>query len=132
MKNFKRRLVPFRNGMHLSKKMCPNTSKEIKCMSKIPYASAIGSFMYVMLYTRPAITHAVSVMSRYQSNLEEEYWTSVKYIFKYLRKTKGIFLIFRNGELRVQGYTDLDFMSNIDDGKSTSGSIFLCNSGAVS
>ena len=59
MKNFKRGLVSFRHGIHLSKKMCPNTPKEIERMSKIPYASAIESLMYDMLYTRPDIAHAV-------------------------------------------------------------------------
>ena len=89
--------------------MCPNTSKEIEQMSKIPYASAIGSLIYAMLYTQPDIAHAVSVMSKYQSNSGEEHWISIKYIFRYLKRTNNIFLIFKNGELRVQGYTNLDF-----------------------
>ena len=73
MENSKRGLMPFRHGIHLSKKMCSNTSKEIECMTKISYASTIGSLMYFMLCTRPDIAHAVSVMSRYQSNLGEEH-----------------------------------------------------------
>ena len=43
-----------------------------------------------------------------------------------------MFLIFWNGELQIQGYTDSDFMSDIDDQKSTSESLFICNGGAVS
>ena len=65
MENSKRGLLPLRHGINLSKKMCPNTPEEIQRMSKIPYASAIGSLMYVMLCTRPDIALAVSVMSRY-------------------------------------------------------------------
>ena len=45
MENSKRRLVPFKHGIHLSKKMCPSTPKEIERMSKIPYVSAIRSLM---------------------------------------------------------------------------------------
>ena len=41
-------------------------------------------------------------------------------------------LVFGNGELQVQGYTDSDFMSDIDDQKLTSTSLFVCNGGAVS
>ena len=42
-------------------------------------------------------------------------------------------LIFGRGlELKVEGYTDSNFMANVDNRKSTSGCIFLCNSGAVS
>ena len=73
MKNSKRRLVPFRHGIHLSKKMCPNTPEEIERMSKIPYASTIGSLMYAMLCIRSDIAHAMSVTGRYQSNPDEEY-----------------------------------------------------------
>ena len=61
-------------------------------MNKIPYASVIGSLMYVMLSTRLDIAHVVSVISKYQSNLSEGHWTAVKNIFKYLRRTKDFFL----------------------------------------
>ena len=57
----------------------------------------------------------------------------MKNIFKYWRRTKDLFLIFeKNFELRVEGYTDSDFMSDPDDRKSTSGYVFICNGGAVS
>ena len=56
----------------------------------------------------------------------------MKCILKYLRRTKDMFLVFENGELQIQGFTDSDFMSNIDDRKLTSESLFICNSGAVS
>ena len=43
-----------------------------------------------------------------------------------------MFLVFKNGELQIQGYTDSDFMSDIDDRKSTSESLFIYNDGVVS
>ena len=55
MKNSKRGLLPLRHDIHLSKKMCPDTSEEIQRMSKILYALAIESLMYVILCTRPDI-----------------------------------------------------------------------------
>ncbi len=105
MENSKRGLLPLRHGIHLFKKMCPNTSEEIQRMSKIPYASTIGSLMYAMLCTRPDIALAVSLTSRYQSNPGEEHWTAMKNILKYLRRTKDLFLIFGgSSELKVKGY----------------------------
>ena len=57
----------------------------------------------------------------------------MKNILKYLRRTKDLFLIFGgNFELRVEGYTDSDFMSDPDDRKSTSGYMFICNGDVVS
>ena len=56
----------------------------------------------------------------------------MKNIFKYLRRTKDLCLVFRgSSELRVEGYTNLDFMSDPDDKKSTSGYMFVCNDGVV-
>ena len=102
-------------------------------MSRILYASTIGSLMYVMLCTRPDIVLAVNVTRRYQSNLDKEHQIAMKNILKYLRRTKILFLIFGGDfELQVEGYTDLDFMSNPDDKRSTSGYVFVCNDGAVS
>ena len=48
----------------LSKEMCPKTQEEIDYMSRIPYSSTVGSFMYAMVCTRPNIAHAVGVVSR--------------------------------------------------------------------
>ena len=102
-------------------------------MSRISYASVIRSLMYVMLCTRLDIALAVSVTSRYQSNSGEEHWIVMKNILKYLRRTKNLFLVFGgNFELQVEEYTDSDFMSDLDDRKSTSGYVFIYNGGAVS
>ena len=56
----------------------------------------------------------------------------MKCIPRYLTRIKNMFLVFRGGELRMQGYIDSNFMSDIDDRKSTLDSIFLCNGGVVS
>ena len=47
-------------------------------MKKGPYASAVGNLMYAMVYTRPDITHAVGILSRFLSNPGKEYWAAVK------------------------------------------------------
>jgi hypothetical protein len=47
-------------------------------MKTIPYASAIGSCIYVMLCTRPNVSYAPSLMRKYQSNYGEAHWTIVK------------------------------------------------------
>ena len=41
-------------------------------------------------------------------------------------------LVFGNEELQVEGYTDSDFVIDIDDRKWTSWSLFVCRGGAVS
>ena len=103
MQDSKRALLLFRHGIHLSKMMSPKTSEEMAEMAKVPYASAIGSLMYAILYTRPDIAYAVSVTSRFQSNPSLEHWVAVKTILKYLRRTKDLVLIY--GGVKELSYT---------------------------
>ena len=86
--------------------------KREKKMRNCPYASAVGSLIYAMLCTRPDVCYTVSIVSRYQSNPGSEHWIAVKYILKHY------FLVFGGEDLTIQGYTDSDFQSDIDDRKS--------------
>ena len=97
MENSKRGSLPFRHGIHLSKEQSPKTPEQKERMSRIPYASAVGSLMYAMLCTRPDICYAVGVVSRYQSNPGEEHWIAVKHILKYLRRTRDYMLVYSSG-----------------------------------
>ena len=85
--------------------------------------------MYAMLCTRPDISFAISVTSRYQSNLGNDHWMAIKHILKYLKGTKDKLIIYGGNELQVNGYTDSDFQSDPDDRKSTSGFVFTLNGG---
>ncbi|KAL0386240.1 UNVERIFIED_CONTAM: Retrovirus-related Pol polyprotein from transposon TNT 1-94 [Sesamum radiatum] len=100
-------------------------------MSNIPYASAVGSIQYAVQCTRPDVTYALSVMSRYQVCAGEAHWGAVKSIFKYLKRTKDIFLIYGGGELILEGYSDASFQSDDDDAKFQSGFVFKLNGGVV-
>ena len=64
-------------------------------MSRVPYASAVGSLMYAMVCTRPDIAHAVGVLSRFMSNPGKEHWTAVKRVFRYLRGTSDYGLCYQ-------------------------------------
>ena len=108
------------HGKHLSKSMCPKTQEERDNMSRIPYASAIGLIMYSMLCTRPDVSFSLSIASRFQANYGEEHWTAVKNILKYLRRTKDMFLI--NGDYELKA-------SNLIVTSSAAASMtsFICN-----
>ena len=96
-------------------------------MSRIPYASAVGSLMYAMLCTRPDICYSVGVVSRFQSNPGQQHWTAVKSILKYLRRTRNYMLVYFGSDLNITGYTDFDFQGDKDSRKSTSESVFVLN-----
>ena len=64
-------------------------------MANVPYASTIGSLTYAIVCTRPEITHAVGVVSRYMSNSGKQHWEVVKWILRYLRGTTSLALCFK-------------------------------------
>ncbi|KAL0287317.1 UNVERIFIED_CONTAM: Retrovirus-related Pol polyprotein from transposon TNT 1-94 [Sesamum radiatum] len=131
MEHSERGLLLMRHGIKLSKKQSPKTDEELKRMSNIPYASAVGSIQYVVQCTRSDVAYALSVTSRYQACAEEAHWAAVKSILKYLKRTKDLSLIYGGGELILEGYSDASFQSDDDDAKSKSGFVFKLNGGVV-
>jgi len=51
----------------LSSKQCPQPPEEEEKMSRVPYASAVGSLMYAMACIRPDIAYAVNIVSQFMS-----------------------------------------------------------------
>ena len=131
MQDSKKGLLPYITGVQLSKEQCPKTPHEVENMSRIPYASAVGSLMYAMLCTRPDICYSMGVASRFQSNPGLQHWTALKSILKYLRRTRNYMLVYSGSDLKLTGYTDSDFQGDKDSRKSTSGSVFVLNGGSV-
>eukprot|EP00253_Pinus_taeda_P014781 PITA_14781 len=74
--------VPIPMGVRLSAEQCPKTQEEEEDMSHVPYASAVDSLMYAMVFTRLDIAHAVGVLSRFMSKQGKEHWAAVKRIFQ--------------------------------------------------
>ena len=107
MDQSKKVFFPVLQGVKLSQTQCPTTAEDREKMKDVPYASAIGSIMYAMLCTRPAVNLAVSLVARYQSNPGVDHWTVVKNILKYLKMTKDMFLVYGGDkELVVNDYVD--------------------------
>ena len=81
---------PLPSHFKLSSKQGPSIDKEKEDMSKILYASAVGSLIYTMVCTRPDIAHVVGVISRFMSNPEKQHWEAVKCIMRYSRGTSSL------------------------------------------
>ena len=59
--------TPLGSHFKLSKEQSLKMEKERDHISKVPYVSAIGSLMHVMMCTKLDIAHAVGVVSRFMS-----------------------------------------------------------------
>ena len=128
--------VPIPVGVRLSVEQCPKTQEEEEDMSRVPYASAVGSLMYAMVCTRPDIAHAMGVLSRFMSKPGKEHWTAVKRVFRYLRGTSDYGLCYQGRPgldrvLDIHGFVDADWARDLDQRRSTSGYVFNLFGGAV-
>lgn len=71
----------------------------------IRYREHYVCYIMYMIY----VVHVLSVTNRYQFNLGEEHWKTVKIILKYIRRTVNLFLIYGNRELKLEGFTNTNF-----------------------
>lgn len=71
------------------KESCEKNVKE-----EFPYKQAIGSLLYVANSTRPDITYAVNLLCRKQSNYDQYDWLKAKRIFRYLKRTINLSLVY--------------------------------------
>ena len=60
--------TPLASHFKLSAQLSPSTNTEQEYMLQVPYSNAVGSLMYAMVCTRPDISQAVSIVSRYMHN----------------------------------------------------------------
>ena len=124
--------TPLDSHFKLSKEQSPKIDKERDHMSRVPYASAIGSLMYAMVCTRPDIAHVVGVVSKFMSRPGKQHWEVVKWILRYFKGSSDTCLCFTSASLKLQDYVDVDFASDINSSKSTAEFVFTLGGTAIS
>ena len=133
MQSAKSASTPLPINLRLSQRDCPTSGPEGEDMKLVPYAPSVGSLMYVMVVTRPDISHAVGVVSRFMHNPGRSHWNAVKDVLRYLAGTKDHDILFGPNPISgVVGYTDSDFADCVDNRKSTTGYCFKFVNGAIS
>jgi hypothetical protein len=116
--------VPMENRLKLSK------NDKTPPVDKTKYISVIGSLRY-LVNTRPNIAYSVGIVSRYMEDPKASHWAAVKQILRYLSGTVNYGCIYKKlntAETMLTGYSDSDLAGDVDDRKSTSGSVFLLGS----
>ncbi|GKE35192.1 hypothetical protein Tco_1454514 [Tanacetum coccineum] len=98
MENSKRGSIPMQEKLRLSKSQGASTPAKLKRMQNVPYALAMGSITYDVRCTRHDVAFTQNITSRFQQNLGDLYWTTIKNILKYLKNTKDMFLVYGEAE----------------------------------
>lgn len=101
------------------------------------YRSLVGSLVYASTWTRPDITHAVNMTSRFMSKPTATHMRSAKKVLRYLEGTLNYGLRYDNNgngmQVSVEGYCDSDYAGTKgSDRKSTTGYCVYLNKNLVS
>ena len=111
------------------------TVEEREYMTRVPYASVVGSLMYAMVCTRPDLSQAVSMISRYMHDPGRGHWEAVKWVLRYIKGTIDVGLVFEN-DFKVKqecvGYVDSDYVGDLDKCRSTMRYVFTLSQTPVS
>ncbi|GJW14728.1 zinc finger, CCHC-type containing protein [Tanacetum coccineum] len=96
------------------------------------YRSIVGGLRY-LTHTRPDISFAVGVVSRFMEKPTEQHLQAVKGILRYVKGTLDHGLLYTRGESKVTitGYSDSDLANDVNDRKSTGGMAFYVNGNLV-
>ena len=78
---------------------------------------------------RPNVCFAVSIVSSY---LVETHWIDARNLLRCLQDTISHGLRYTAGDVRILGYTDVDWAGSVVDHKSTSGCCFTLGSASIS
>ena len=125
--------TPQEPGLQLTKDMCASSKDDIEYMSNVPYRSAVGSLMYLMVATRPDIAAAVGVVSQYCEKPGPIHWKAVTRIFRYLQGSQNFGLVYDGNKSNILvGYSDANWGGDIDTRRSTTGYCFSMNGGCIS
>ena len=95
------------------------------------YQKLMGKLIY-LAHTRPDISYAVGVVSRFMHCPQVKHMEAVMRILRYLKGTSNRGVLFRNnGHLNLMAYTDADWAGDKDSRKSTSGYFTLVGGNLV-
>lgn len=101
-------------------------------MADKPYRSILGSVMWGQLATRPNLSFAVSLLSRFQSNPGIEHWKALMHVMGYVLNTIDYGLTYsRDTNLTPLAFVDADYGGCRDTRRSTSGYVFMMAGGPV-
>ena len=101
-------------------------------ITQIEYAQIIVSLMYLMNCTRPNIAYAIGRLSRYTQSPNKDHWTIVCRVLKYLRGIMNYGLYYNGFPSVLEGFSDVNWICDLDEMKSSSGYVFILRGGTIS
>jgi hypothetical protein len=88
--------------------------------------------MYLASATRPGISFAVSKVSQFTSNMGDDHWRVLERVMHYMVGTMDYIIHYSGSPAVLEGYSNANWISNVDELYATSGNIFTLGGYAVS
>ena len=121
---------PTKSPMEHKVKLKKNEDGEL--VNPTEYRSIVGGLRY-LTHTRPDISFAVGVVSRFMERPTMKHLQAVKGILRYVKGTLNYGIVYTKGEskITITGYSDSDMGNDEIDRRSTGGMAFYVNGNLV-
>ena len=96
------------------------------------YGSAIGCLMFASTRTRPDLSYALSLLSRFRNNPDSTHVAALQRVFRYVKGTLHFGLGYEPNQDYWHGYTDADWAGEVEQRHSVGGYVFYVAGGPVS
>ncbi|XP_020262474.1 uncharacterized protein LOC109838437 [Asparagus officinalis] len=98
----------------------------------IEYRRVIGCLRY-LTHTRPDISYAVGIVSRYMEKPTVVHRQAVKHILRYIKDTVSYGLVYKQSRCNEElvGFADSDLTGDVGDRRSTGGMAFYLRDSLV-
>ncbi|RDY10794.1 hypothetical protein CR513_04629, partial [Mucuna pruriens] len=110
MENAKIVSTPLATHFKLSSRHSASNEAEKTNMSRVSYASIMGSLMYAMVCIRPNDT----ILKWTVLKIVREHWNVVKWILRYLHGISDLRLCFGGDKPTLMGHSVSDMIGDID------------------
>ena len=121
---------PVATPLDTSVKLTSITAKEAPADPQ-EYARIVGGLTFASCVTRPDIACAVGQLSQFLHKPSSAHMHAAKRVLRYLQGTSSLGITYRPPPLRLQGYSDANWASDMDTRRSTTGYIVMLNNGAI-
>lgn len=96
------------------------------------YCRVVGKLIF-LTHTRPDISHAVGIVSRFMKAPQQAHWDSVSHLLRYISTTADFGIHYSNsGSHSLTGFTDADYLSCTSTQRSIGAYVFTLASGPIS
>ena len=111
------------------------TNSKLRTIEGVPlvdatrYREIVGSLLYLTT-TKPDIAYSVHIVSQFVAHPTSVHWAAILRILRYLQRTKNRALLMSSSSwLHLLGFTNSDWVGDVNDRLSTTGfAIFLGSS----